>query len=248
MIYNGRDFIPKENIYCQLDENRLFKDLIRMVHLRLYAYNQQNIQIVVETGIGLGVFAGKQIGIDHQTRLLSAQAIKYVLQNYSSTYSSVQAIIFAMPIFEKDETTSTFYSFVETFKNDYSGSIPVLIVDQDMHRLTVEIAKQGFTVSQLNPADSHGVFGEYWQNLGPAVEEKLALTTLGLIIQHHLFNQENILNTNNYEFIRIDDNKLPYTIISIPTPSPLFPQIIPLLFQTRPFIWIRQLITWILRR
>jgi len=248
VIYNGRDFIPKGNISGQLDENRLFKDLIRMIHLRLYAYNQQNIQIVVETGIGLGVFAGKQIGIDHRTRLLSAQAIKYVLENYSSTYSSIQAIIFAMPIFEKDETTSTFYSFVETFKNGYSGRIPILIIDQDMHRLTVQIAKQGFNVSQLNPADSHGVFGEYWQNLGPAVEEKLALTTLGLIIQHHLFNQQNILNTNNYQFIHIDDNKPPYTTISIPTPLPLFQQIPSLLFQTRPFIWIYQFITWILSR
>jgi hypothetical protein len=76
----------------------------------------------------------------------------------------------------------------------------VLIADQDMHRLTVAIARQGFIVSQLNPADSHGVFGEYWQNRGPAVEEKLALTTLGLLVQHHLINRE-VLNPNNYYLI-----------------------------------------------
>ncbi|CAF1540600.1 unnamed protein product, partial [Rotaria sordida] len=56
-------------------------------------------------------------------------------------------------------------------KSNYSGPIPVLIADQDMHEMTVAIALQGFRVSQLNPADSHCVFGEYWQNHGPAVEE-----------------------------------------------------------------------------
>ncbi|CAF3914606.1 unnamed protein product [Rotaria sordida] len=56
-------------------------------------------------------------------------------------------------------------------RSNYSGPIPVLIADQDMHEMTVAIALQGFRVSQLNPADSHCVFGEYWQNHGPAVEE-----------------------------------------------------------------------------
>jgi hypothetical protein len=69
-----------------------------------------------------------------------------------------------------------------------------------MHRLTVAIARQGFIVSELNPADSHGVFGEYWQNRGPAVEEKLALTTLGLLVQHHLINPH-VLNSNHYHLI-----------------------------------------------
>jgi len=27
------------------------------------------------------------------------------------------------------------------------------------------------------------------------------LTTLGLIIQHHIFNVDNVLNTNNYKFV-----------------------------------------------
>ncbi|CAF5105498.1 unnamed protein product, partial [Rotaria sp. Silwood1] len=58
----------------------------------------------------------------------------------------------------------------------------------------------GFRVSQLSPADSHGVFGEYWQNHGPAVKEKLALTTLGLLVQHHLIN-EKVLDQNRYQII-----------------------------------------------
>ena len=80
----------------------------------------------------------------------------------------------------------------------YKGPIPVLMADQDMHRLAVNIARRGWRVSELNPADSHGVFGEYWQNLGPAVEEKLALTTLGLLVQHHLINPE-VLNPARYK-------------------------------------------------
>jgi hypothetical protein len=77
-------FIPNGFISAQINEERLFKDLIRMVYLRFCSYNKEKIEIIVETGIGLGVFAGKQIGIDHQIRLLSAEAIKYVLQNYNS--------------------------------------------------------------------------------------------------------------------------------------------------------------------
>ena len=64
--------------------------------------------------------------------------------------------------------TDVYHAFVQEFQNrTYRGSIPVLIIDQDMHRLTVAIAKSRYIVSQLNPADSHGVFGEYWQNYGP---------------------------------------------------------------------------------
>ncbi|CAF5051995.1 unnamed protein product, partial [Rotaria sp. Silwood1] len=48
--------------------------------------------------------------------------------------------------------------------------------------------------------DSHGVFGEYWQNRGPAVEEKLALTTMGLLVQHHLINPD-VLDPNHYHLI-----------------------------------------------
>ncbi|CAF1165286.1 unnamed protein product [Rotaria sp. Silwood1] len=83
---------------------------------------------------------------------------------------------------------------------NYPGPIPVLIADQDMHELMIAIALGGFRVSQLNSADSHGVFGKYWQNHGPAVEEKLALTTLGLLVQHHLIN-EKVLDQNRYQTI-----------------------------------------------
>lgn len=201
IVANGRDFMAKRGSSAHLNETRLWNDLIRMIYLRLYAYDQEHIEIVVETGIGLGVFAGKQIGIDQQIRTLSAKAMKYVLENYVSNLKHIRAIIFALPIFETDKKTSTYYSFIQVFNEGYKGIIPILIIDQDMHRLTVHIAKKGFQVSELNPADSHGVFGEYWQNFGPAVEEKLALTTLGLIIQHHLINGDNVLNTNNYKFI-----------------------------------------------
>jgi len=185
-VFNERDFhVKPKHPQAEIHEKLLLKDLMRMARLRLRACDIEGVQIVVETGIGLGVFAGKHIGIDGIVRTLSAQAIRKVLTEDGPNYKNILAVVFALPIFDTD----VYQAFVDEFDNDrYKGSIPVLIADQDMHRLTVAIAFEGFVVSELNPADSHGVFGEYWQNRGPAVEEKLALTTVGLLVQHHLIN------------------------------------------------------------
>ena len=207
-LHNERDFkLRKDRKQAVLDQERLLRHLTYMAGLRLRACDEEGVQIVVETGIGLGVFAGEQIGIAEEVQITSALAIKTILAERHSTYKNILAVVFALPNFNEDEknfrSSSTFSNFMEQFQDpEYSGRIPVLIADQDMHRLTVAIARHGFVVSQLNPADSHGVFGEYWQNRGPAVEEKLALTTLGLLVQHHLINKE-VLNPVNY---RIRDN------------------------------------------
>ncbi|CAF4499212.1 unnamed protein product, partial [Rotaria sp. Silwood2] len=130
-----------------------------------------------------------------------------VLEEDGPTYRNIRAVVFALPIFDvdyrNDKRQDTYQAFADEFnRNNYQGPIPVLIADQDMHRLTVAIAHMGFNVSELNPADSHGVFGEYWQNRGPAVEEKLALTTVGLLVQHHLINPY-VLDPNHYDFIEL---------------------------------------------
>ncbi|CAF4379148.1 unnamed protein product [Rotaria socialis] len=205
-VFHGRDFYPvRHHPQAMLDEERLLRDLARMVRLRLQACDQEGVEIVVETGIGLGVFAGKHIGIDGQVRRLSAIAIRHVVQNYSTTFKNIRAIVLALPIFtgirDGRRLSDTYDYFVAEFRmSQYSGHIPLLIIDQDMHELTVAIALRGYRVSQLNPADSHGVFGEYWQNHGPAVEEKLALTTVGLLVQHHLINPA-VLDENRYHII-----------------------------------------------
>ncbi|CAF1538285.1 unnamed protein product, partial [Rotaria sp. Silwood1] len=154
---------------------------------------------------GLGVFAGTTIGIDETVRSLSASAIRQVLEEDGPMYQNILAVVFALPIFgvryRNGKRQDTYQAFVDEFtQSNYKGPIPVLIADQDMHRLTVAIARKGFNVSELNPADSHGVFGEYWQNRGPAVEEKLALTTVGLLVQHHLINPD-VLDPNHYHLI-----------------------------------------------
>ncbi|CAF4968503.1 unnamed protein product, partial [Rotaria sp. Silwood1] len=113
LIYGGRDFCPNRNVRGVLDEKRLYDDLIRMARLRLRACDYEGVQIVVETGIGLGVFAGRQIGIDHQTRSFTARAIKQVLEEDGPSYSKIKAVVFALPIFEIDESTST-YNYCET--------------------------------------------------------------------------------------------------------------------------------------
>jgi hypothetical protein len=206
LVYNGRDFRRRHNgPRGKLDEERVRDDLMRMARLRLRACDREKVEIVVETGIGLGVFAGRGIGIDEIVRSLSAFAIRRVLEEDGSSYRHIRGIVFALPMFDDDQQNGrrqeTYHAFVDAFSKDkYQGPIPVLVADQDMHRLTVAIARLGFTVSELNPADSHGVFGEYWQNRGPAVEEKLALTTMGLLVQHHLINPQ-VLDPNHYYLI-----------------------------------------------
>ena len=203
----GRDFVlqsnPPETI---LDEDALLEDLMIMAKTRLKACNAEGVEIVVETGIGLGVFSGTLLMIDHTVRKLSAIAIRRILEENGPKFKNIKAIVFALPIFASKRDgdgmeRSVYKAFLKEFSSpEYRGLIPVLIIDQDMHRLTVAAAKGGFRVSELNPADSHGVFGEYWQNRGPAVEEKLALTTLGLLVQHHLINRH-VLDKSRYRTI-----------------------------------------------
>ena len=200
LVLNGRDFVPQRgHPAVKLHEARLLESLMQMARLRLRACDEEGVQVVVETGIGLGVFAGSHIGIDGRIRAHSARAVRLVLEQDGLTYRHIKCVIFALPIFTRAASgRDTFHDFVDEFRQaPYKGPIPVLMADQDMHRLTVNIARRGWRVSELNPADSHGVFGEYWQNLGPAVEEKLALTTLGLLVQHHLINPA-VLNPARY--------------------------------------------------
>ncbi|CAF3224068.1 unnamed protein product [Rotaria sp. Silwood2] len=205
-VYHGRDFRRQANgPRGKLNIDLLLNDLVRMARLRLQACEEEKVQIVVETGIGLGVFAGRAIEIDETVRALSARAIRQVLEEDGSNYRNIQAVVFALPIFDVDyrhaKRQDTYQAFVDEFDSSkYEGPIPVLIADQDMHRLTVAIARKEFIVSELNPADSHGVFGEYWQNRGPAVEEKLALTTVGLLVQHHIINSY-VLKPENYRLM-----------------------------------------------
>ncbi|CAF0994419.1 unnamed protein product, partial [Didymodactylos carnosus] len=122
-----------------------------------------------------------------------------VLEKEGHQFHHISCVIFALPVFGSPPYTIEY--FVHEFKS-YKGPIPVLIIDQDMHRLAVHCAKRGYIVSELNPADSHGIVGEYWQNKGPGTEEKLALTTAALLTQHHATNPH-VLDVNNYRLIDV---------------------------------------------
>ena len=171
---NDRDLALKSNpTSVELRQGLVFEHLTIMARLRLQACDREGVVIVVETGIGLGVFSGRQLGIEHKIQTASALAIRAVLEEDGPSYKHIRAVIFALPIFHSDRNYPGVESCFDVFTHHflepkYKGRIPVLIADQDMHRLTVAIAKRGFIVSELNPADSHGVFGEYWQNYGPA--------------------------------------------------------------------------------
>jgi hypothetical protein len=213
LVYKERDFRRKVNgPQVKLYEDRIRGSLIRMAKLRLQACDEEGVQIVVETGLGLGISAGNGIGIDEKIRAFSAEALRTVLQQNGSSYKNIRAVIFALPMFNKTQLNqhihNTFKDFVDEFhKSQYNGPIPVLIADQDVHRLTVAIARFGFIVSELCPANSYNIFGGNWQQREPHLEEKIALTTIGLLVQHHLNNPE-ILNPTKYHFIETSGRQL----------------------------------------
>eukprot|EP00439_Symbiodinium_sp_Y106_P049421 s1895_g6.t1 len=148
----------------------------KMCRLRLKAQDDLGIQVVVEVGLGLGVFAGDALGIGNTVRHLSALALQRVLQE--ETFKNIRLVVLSLslgkhytPIFRKGDNYDFYEKVFSREKEPYTGSIPVLLMDQDMHAIALAAAGAGFLVGELNPADSHGVFGEYWQNFGPGTEE-----------------------------------------------------------------------------
>jgi len=184
-VKHGRDF-EMSGTAAQLNVSKTLYDLKKMCRLRLRAQDDLGIQVVVEVGLGLGVFAGDALGIGNSVRQLSAMAMQKVLEE--EHFKNIRVVVLSLPIFYQNDNYD-FYEKVFTREDcGYDGTVPVLLMDQDMHAIAVAAAGLGFTVGELNPADSHGVFGEYWQNFGPGTEEKLALTTCGLLTQHHAVN------------------------------------------------------------
>lgn len=190
IVCNGRDFVPT-GTPAVLNEELLCQDLKRMIKLRLFAQDRTRIETVVETAIGLGVFAGDRIGIGNQVRRVYVRAFREVLEE--SAFENIKLVCLAMPIFRPVDN----YGFFEEGLEGYTGKTAVLLLDQDMHKIANKSAQSGFITSELNPADSHGVVGEYWQNRRPGTEEKLAMTTLALLTQHHAINPY-VLDTTHY--------------------------------------------------
>eukprot|EP00931_Biecheleriopsis_adriatica_P102078 TRINITY_DN77101_c0_g1_i1.p1 TRINITY_DN77101_c0_g1~~TRINITY_DN77101_c0_g1_i1.p1 ORF type:complete len:647 (-),score=156.53 TRINITY_DN77101_c0_g1_i1:155-2095(-) len=207
-VQHGRDF-ELSGVDAKLNVSKTLFDLKKMCRLRLRAQDALGIQVVVEVGLGLGVFAGDALGIGGTVRMLAALATKRVLEE--ETFKHIRLVVLSLPIFRKGDN---FEYYDQVFGRDgsaYNGKTPVLLMDQDMHAIALAAAGAGFTVGELNPADSHGVFGEYWQNFGPGTEEKLALTTCGLLVQHHAVNPA-VLETANY--IAVDASEPPATLLS----------------------------------
>ncbi|CAF4293153.1 unnamed protein product, partial [Rotaria sordida] len=130
LLSNERDFYTKATRpRGELYEERVRSSLIRMARLRLRACDEEAVQIIVETGIGLGVFSGSHIGIDVKVRALSAEAIRIALEQDGPLYKNIRAIVFALPIFNKnkskDRHLDAFDDFVNEFRRvQYNGPIP----------------------------------------------------------------------------------------------------------------------------
>ncbi|CAF1363316.1 unnamed protein product, partial [Didymodactylos carnosus] len=208
---HGRDFRWNQT-KCDLEQDKLYEDLVKMVRLRLRTCDLECIQIVIETGLGTGIFSGDGIGIGNEVRTLSAKAIK---QQEGQQFQNIEAVIFALPIMPKtigandsisikhhQPSANTLDIFIQEF-NGYTGIKPVLLIDQDMHKIAICCAKLNFQVSELNSTDSHGIFGGYWQNRGPGTQEKLVFSTAGLLTQHHIVNHH-VHDTKNYHLISVN--------------------------------------------
>ncbi|CAE7470375.1 mutS [Symbiodinium natans] len=205
-VRHGRDF-ELSGTFAQLNVSKTLFDLKKMCRLRLKAQDDLGIQVVVEVGLGLGVFAGDAIGIGNTVRHLSALALQRVLQE--ETFKNIRLVVLSLPIFNKGDNYEYYEKVFTREKEPYTGAIPVLLMDQDMHAIALAAAGAGFMVGELNPADSHGVFGEYWQNFGPGTEEKLALTTCGLLTQHHAVNPMVMDNKSYVQMIASEPPKTP---------------------------------------
>jgi len=76
LVYNEKDFYRKANgPQAKIYEERVRDSSMRMAKLRLRACDEEGVQIVIETGIGLGVCAGNNIGVDGKARALYAETI-----------------------------------------------------------------------------------------------------------------------------------------------------------------------------
>ncbi|CAF1672003.1 unnamed protein product, partial [Didymodactylos carnosus] len=73
-----RDFIST-GARAKIHKHLLLSDLVKMARVRLRACDLEQIQIVLEVGIGLGVFSGENIGFAHKVKKLSAKAIRHRL-------------------------------------------------------------------------------------------------------------------------------------------------------------------------
>jgi hypothetical protein len=102
LVYNEKDFYKKANgPQAKLYEERVRDSFMHMAKLRLRACDEEGVQIVIETDIGLGVCAGNNIGVDGKVRALYAETIRIVLQQSDSSYKNIRAIVFALPIFNE---------------------------------------------------------------------------------------------------------------------------------------------------
>ena len=66
-----------------------------MCRLRLRAQDSLGIQVVVEVGLGLGVFAGDAIGIGRSVRQLSAMAVRRVLEE--ERFEHIRLVVLSLP-------------------------------------------------------------------------------------------------------------------------------------------------------
>lgn len=68
------------------------------ISLRLRAQDAMGIQVVCETAIGMGIFAGDAIGIGDRVRTLSCTAMRRVLEE--DTFHCIKVVLFALPVFK----------------------------------------------------------------------------------------------------------------------------------------------------
>ncbi|RAP33701.1 hypothetical protein DID75_01370 [Candidatus Marinamargulisbacteria bacterium SCGC AG-410-N11] len=166
----------------------LEKDLLSMAKARFKAYEQDGVEHVTELFMGQGVFLRHLDAKSNQiVREAYAKAIKQCLEDLDST-SSIKTFAMCKPTesIDYDQDFQTFRDILKT--TELKKAIQINIVNNDILCHAADMSLIGKT-SYLNPADSVGFYGQWWESAGGgAVEEGFATRTLGLWTQHCKLN------------------------------------------------------------
>ncbi|KAJ4462743.1 putative DNA mismatch repair protein MutS [Paratrimastix pyriformis] len=142
---------------ADLDKERFFADILKMAEFRLLVLDRLGVQVMVEVGIGLGVFAGDHMGIGDTVRMLTALALRRALEKHGPALRNIKLVVCALPVFRPNDNI-VFYDGVFAGQGNlgpaYSGPIA--------RHSALKLLGPGrppmprFVTSELNPGDSHG--------------------------------------------------------------------------------------------
>ena len=125
-------------------------------------------------------------------RALEPESEKFVRDCYTAALfkcikdSPIKSFTMCNP--NANDSNTIFQEALKEMEATYFEGTKVSFKQEDILQVACEQSLHGKT-SYLNPADSVGIYGQWWQIAnGGAVEEEFAKITLGLLSQHFKLN------------------------------------------------------------